>query len=248
MTRCASATRRLAFTIYGCTPSLTSYYCMQYHARAIGLRASPDAEISKTGRTGPPQGRRAASGRHPCRLPRPIAPRRIGNEPGEARVGARTDLSAGAEIRARRQSDQRQPALLHEQGFGRRCSVFLRRLCGIGGHLRVCGIAGGDIRVRPVAAARNDRAGRGLLPYRESDAASPNARSGEKLCRRRRAEIARGRPGRGIPLGRSGWTLAARQSTTTHWDLGADRVLIGIVPLTAAREIGRACLKGDGPW
>ena len=50
---------------------------MQYHARAVGLCASADAEISKTGGTGPPQGRHAAPGRHPCRLARPAAPHRI---------------------------------------------------------------------------------------------------------------------------------------------------------------------------
>src|SRR6266436_4308548 len=40
---------------------------MQYHARALWLRACRHAEIAKTGRTRPPQGRRAASGRYLCR-------------------------------------------------------------------------------------------------------------------------------------------------------------------------------------
>ena len=74
-----------------------------------------------------PRHRRAGSGRRACRVPHPHPAPVDRHEPGNAGQGARADLSAGAEIRGRRQPGQRLAAVADRRGPGRADLLLLQR-------------------------------------------------------------------------------------------------------------------------
>ena len=146
------------------------------------------------------------SDRRPCRLARPAAPQHAGAEPGKARRGDRPHLSAGAEIRARRQPHRRQPAARAEPG-ARRAGVVLLRRHGPGAR------AGDSRRVSPSRRPKRSRPTR-CAGARRSSWSTPITRSTIRALRRRLFDLAKALAAR----------AAGRRRRTAGVDAAADKI------------------------